>query len=185
MEPDHDGPPRPWKPHDVRPSTAATTILPPVPRPIPTGRASVNVVGQTLSFASLGGGGTVNEGGTASVSGTVSNLDGAAFNVTVVWGDGQSGDSDNGGQPFYFAAGTTSFSVNHYYSDPGNYTVVVTVSPTDAADTREAGGSVRTSPSMRWRRLCTSTRLSRPVRITTPTRSTRSVPTASVPIRGA
>ena len=78
----------------------------------------------------------------ATISGTVSGLDGVAFSVAVDWGDGQTSDSDNGGQPFYFAAGTTSFTVNHYYSDPGDYTIVATVTPTDTTDNRAVTGSV-------------------------------------------
>ena len=89
--------------------------------------------------------GTISEGDAATLGGTVSGLDGAAFSVTVNWGDGQSSDSDNPNdntQPFYFTAGTTSFSVSHYYADPGNYTVVVTVTPTDTTDSRAVTGSV-------------------------------------------
>ena len=97
----------------------------------------MSIVGQPLSFASLSGGGGVSEGSIASVSGTLSNLDAAAFSVNVVWGDGQSGDSDNGGQPFCFAAGTTSFTVSHYYNTVGTYTLDVTVTPTDANDNRQ------------------------------------------------
>ena len=93
--------------------------------------APVTVVGQGLSFASPSGGGILSEGRTAGVSGTVSGLDGAAFSLNVVWGDGQSGDSDNGGQPFYYAAGTTSFTVNHYYNTVGSYTLDVTVTAGD------------------------------------------------------
>ena len=92
---------------------------------------SVMVNGETLAFASLNGGGFVNEGSTASVSGNVSNLNGAAFSVNVDWGDGQSGDTDNGGQPFYFAAGTTSFSISHYYNTVGGYTLDVTAAASD------------------------------------------------------
>ena len=103
-----------------------------------SGGTSVNVVGDGLS---LGNSlsvrwGTINEGNVATISGTVSGLDGVAFSVAVDWGDGQTSDSDNGGQPFYFAAGTTSFTVNHYYSDPGDYTIVATVTPTDTTDNR-------------------------------------------------
>ena len=95
-----------------------------------TGTA-VTVNGETLSFASLNGGGLMNEGNTASVSGNVSNLNGAAFSVNVDWGDGQSGDTDNGGRPFYFAAGTTSFSISHYYNTVGGYTLDVTAAASD------------------------------------------------------
>ena len=92
---------------------------------------TVSVAGETLAFASLNGGGLMNEGSTASVSGNVSNLDGAAFSVSVDWGDGQSGDCGNGGQPFYFAAGTTSFSISHYYNTVGGYTLDVTAAASD------------------------------------------------------
>ena len=95
-----------------------------------TGTA-VTVNGETLAFASLNGGGLMNEGNTASVSGNVSNLNGAAFSVSVDWGDGQSGDCGNGGQPFYFAAGTTSFSISHYYNTVGGYTLDVTAAASD------------------------------------------------------
>ena len=95
--------------------------------------ASVNVVGQTLSIDSLYlvGGGTVCQGSVATLKGTVSGLDGAAFSVTVVWGDGQTSDSDNGGQPFYCAAGTTTFLVTHYYAVPGDFTLDVTATAAD------------------------------------------------------
>ncbi len=86
-------------------------------------------LGNSLSLASDG---TINEGTTATLSGTVSGLNGAAFSVTVNWGDGQNSDSDNNSQPFYFAAGTTSFSVNHYYGNCGSYTISnITVTASD------------------------------------------------------
>ena len=68
---------------------------------------AMNVNGDGLSLGnSLSvGWGTINEGTTATLSGTVSGLNGAAFSVTVNWGDGTSSDSDNNSQPFYFAAG--------------------------------------------------------------------------------
>ena len=78
------------------------------------------------------GWGTINEGTTATLSGTVSGLNGAAFSVTVNWGDGKSSDSDNNSQPFYFAAGATSFSVSHYYGNCGSYTISnITVTASD------------------------------------------------------
>ena len=40
-------------------------------------------------------------------------------------------DTDNGGQPFYFAAGTTSFSISHYYNTVGGYTLDVTAAASD------------------------------------------------------
>ena len=90
-------------------------------------------MGQTLSIDSLYlvGGGTVCQGSVATLKGTVSGLDGAAFSVTVVWGDGQTSDSDNGGQPFYCAAGTTTFLVTHYYAVPGDFTLDVTATAAD------------------------------------------------------
>ena len=92
---------------------------------------AMTVDGNGLSISGLAPS-SINEGTTASLSGTVSGLNGAAFSVTVNWGDGQSGDSDNGGQPFYFAAGTTSFSVNHYYGNCGSDTISnITVTASD------------------------------------------------------
>ena len=77
------------------------------------------------------------------MSGTLSNLDGAAFSLNVVWGDGQSGDSDNGGQPFYCAAGTTTFLVTHYYAVPGDFTLDVTAT---AADGRQVEDNEQREP---------------------------------------
>ena len=54
---------------------------------------------------------SVTPGGIATVSGNVANIDGAAFTLTVNWGTNQDTTS------FPFAAGTTSFSVTHYYTD--------------------------------------------------------------------
>ncbi len=96
--------------------------------------AAVTVVGEALSFASLyrpGGGPTGSQGGIDILYGRISGLDGAAFRVTVVWGDGQTSDSDNGGQPFYCAAGTTTFLVTHYYAVPGDFTLDVTATAAD------------------------------------------------------
>ena len=89
-------------------------------------------VGLSLGNSLSVGWGTINEGTTATLSGTVSGLNGAAFSVTVNWGDGTSSDSDNNSQPFYFAAGTTSFSVSHYYGNCGSYTISnITVTASD------------------------------------------------------
>jgi len=125
--------------------------------------ASVNVVGETLSLDCSGE--TLFEGDVGSVSGTVSNLDGAAFTVEVDWGDGHNGQPDI--EDFYFSAvpdsPPASFSVNHIfmldstagqvtvtaYGVSGNYawtqasetyTISVTVFPTDTADDRQATG---------------------------------------------
>ena len=66
--------------------------------------ATVNVVGETISIGTLyvtSGGSNpsmVYVGDTAILSGSVSNLDGAAFMATVYWGGSQNG------QDFYFSA---------------------------------------------------------------------------------
>ena len=112
---------------------------------------SVNVVGDTLSFGnslSVSGPGCDSgisyEGDAATLSGTVTGLDGAAFSVSVNWGDGTQSDNDNGGQPFYFPVGWNSrtFGVSHYYSDYGSYTVSVTVTASDGRQTGNSGNSV-------------------------------------------
>ena len=77
---------------------------------------TLNNVGQQLfipgvgvnNFGQISGG-----GGIAIVSGSVGNLDGAAFTVTVDWGDGEDGQAD--AENFSFAAGETNFNVSHYY----------------------------------------------------------------------
>ncbi len=82
--------------------------------------ASVSVVGETLSIDNpvvtpftpvdaYGYEGDLYEGDVATVSGGVSNLDGAAFTVEVNWGDG------NSAEDFHFAAGSSSFSVSHRF----------------------------------------------------------------------
>ena len=87
--------------------------------------------------------------GVATLSDTVSGLDGAAFTVKVNWGDG--GDAEE----FPFAAGASSFSVQHYYdpstangTDPYHATVTVTASdrrpPSNTDDIDIAGQSVVT-----------------------------------------
>ena len=67
--------------------------------------------------------GQISGGGVAIVSGTVNNLDGAAFTVTVHWGDAETGgqaDTEN----FSFAAGDTTFNIPHTYQvDPKAGTV--------------------------------------------------------------
>ena len=85
----------------------------------------------------------------ATLSDTVSGLDGAASTVKVNWGDG--GDAEE----FPFAAGASSFSVQHYYdpstangTDPYHATVTVTASdrrpPSNTDDIDIAGQSVVT-----------------------------------------
>ena len=61
------------------------------------------------------------------LAGNVSGLDNAGFTLYVTWGDGQSGDCGNGGQPFCFAAGTTQFAVTHVYMLNGSNTTVSTL----------------------------------------------------------
>ena len=86
---------------------------------------TVNVVGQQLSLSYVGVNncGQISAGGVAIVSGTVNNLDGAAFTVTVHWGDAETGgqaDTEN----FSFAAGDTTFNIPHTYQvDPKAGTV--------------------------------------------------------------
>ena len=60
--------------------------------------------GLSLGMASVT---PVDEGQLATLTDTVTGLDGAGFRAVVNWGDGTSSDSDNGSQPFYFAAGAT------------------------------------------------------------------------------
>ena len=63
-----------------------------------SGGTSVNVVGDGLSLGnslSLRWG-TISEGNAATLSGTVSGLDGVAFSVAVDWGDGQTSAGDSG-----------------------------------------------------------------------------------------
>ena len=62
--------------------------------------------------------GEIQDGGVASVSGVVYNLDGAAFTVEINWGDGDNGQADT--EDFLFAASVPGllvvpFNVSHYY----------------------------------------------------------------------
>ncbi len=108
--------------------------------------ATVNVVGETISIGTLyvtSGGSNpsmVYVGDTAILSGSVSNLDGAAFMATVYWGGSQNG------QDFYFSAGATSFAVSHYVDDqpagnsPVNYPISVTVTTSDGRSANASPG---------------------------------------------
>ena len=86
---------------------------------------TLNNVGQQLFIPGVGVNnfGQISGGGVAIVSGTVNNLDGAAFTVTVHWGDAETGgqaDTEN----FSFAAGDTTFNIPHTYQvDPKAGTV--------------------------------------------------------------
>ncbi len=53
------------------------------------------------------------EGDAATLSGSVSNLDGAALTVTINWGDGSSDQPDQ--QVYYLLAGESSFTASHVY----------------------------------------------------------------------
>ena len=102
----------------------------------------------------------------------------SSFSVSVDWGDGQSGDTKNGGQPFYFAAGSSSspFSVshrfmldstagqvnvdsaNHWATASESYQIGVTVFPTDSSDGRQCRAARASRSSTRARRSCLPTR---------------------------
>ena len=69
----------------------------------------LNVVGEPLAIQGLGVTPYVEQGNVATLSGSVPNIDGAAFTLSVNWGDGADPES------FQYAAGTSIFSVNHYY----------------------------------------------------------------------
>jgi RHS repeat-associated protein len=129
----------------------------------PCDQPNINVVGEplTVSLGSPTWSGsdpdTMYQGETATLSGNVSGLDGAAFSVNVDWGDGTfNSDSDNGGQAFYFGPGSTvldgatSFGVSHYYASSGSFTPQVTVSVVpsqmDQGDQRQATASVGVDP---------------------------------------
>ena len=109
--------------------------------------ATVNVVGETISIGTLyvtSGGSNpsmVYVGDTAILSGSVSNLDGAAFMATVYWGGSQNG------QDFYFSAGATWFAAVAGYLDdqpagnsPVNYPISVTVTTSDSRERNASPG---------------------------------------------
>jgi len=78
--------------------------------------ATVTIIGHTLALSDVGLTNylsVVQEGHTATLSGTVSGLDGAACILSVDWGEGLPEES------FAFAADTGLFTVSHYYDDPG------------------------------------------------------------------
>ncbi len=98
---------------------------------------AVNVTGETISIGTLyvtSGGSNpsmVYVGDTAILSGSVSNLDGAAFMATVYWGGSQNGPG------LLLFRRITSFAVSHYVDDqpagnsPVNYPISVTVTTSD------------------------------------------------------
>ena len=69
----------------------------------------LDVVGEPLAIQGLGVTPYVEQGNVATLSGSLPNIDGAAFTLSVNWGDGADPES------FQYAAGTSIFSVNHYY----------------------------------------------------------------------
>ena len=78
------------------------------------GQQNATVVGNPLSIGDVltdGSNAEVNlsAGDVATVSGSVSGLDGSAFMVTVNWGDGSDAEQ------FAYGAGQTSFSAGHVY----------------------------------------------------------------------
>ncbi len=106
--------------------------------------ASVSVVGQTLSIniglvtSQAPGTTCYYEGDLATLPVNISNLYGAAFTVTVDWGDG------NPAEKFGFAGGEDSASVTltHLYNaGNGTRTISAEVTPTDPSDTRQASAT--------------------------------------------
>lgn len=88
-------------------------------------------------------GDTINEGGTAMVSGTFSDVGTQdSFTVTIDWGDGITED-------FAYAAGSTAFSETHQYPDDNpsgtasdNYSVTVTVTDDDGGSASNSSAAV-------------------------------------------
>jgi hypothetical protein len=95
---------------------------------------SITVVNVAPSLSNLAITSPINEGGTATLTGNMSDpgtLD--SLTLTVDWGDGSAA------QNFSYAAGTTSFSVTHQYLDNGTFTPSVTLTDKD-------GGSIGFNP---------------------------------------